>query len=85
MLIQVIAIGVVGAALALQVAQNLKLRVQVATQAAELARLREQNAVMEQLTADAAAQATLDSEASADLLAHLQEMRAENAALKGRQ
>ena len=51
----------------------------------EAKRLRAQNAEMQQLVADAAAQATLDSEASADLLAHLQAMRAENAALKGRQ
>jgi hypothetical protein len=48
-------------------------------------RLRTQNEEMQQLVADAAAQATLDSEASADLLGHLQAMRAENAALKARQ
>jgi hypothetical protein len=47
-------------------------------------RLRVQNAEMQQLVADAAAQATLDSEAAGELLAHLQSMRAENAALKGK-
>jgi hypothetical protein len=51
----------------------------------EMRRLREQNAEMQQLVADAAAQATLDSESAGELLAHLQAMRAENAALKGRQ
>jgi hypothetical protein len=51
----------------------------------EARRLREQNAEMQQLVADAAAQATLDSEHAVELLNTLQQMRAENAALKGRQ
>lgn len=51
----------------------------------EKRRLRSQNEEMQQLVADAAAQATLDSEHAAELLQHLQEMRSENAALRGRQ
>ena len=65
--------------------ETTRLRAVNTAQAIELARLREQNAVHEQLTADAAAQATIDAENAAELLQHLQAMRSEVAALKARQ
>jgi hypothetical protein len=48
-------------------------------------RLRSQNEEMQQLVADAAAQATLDNEHASEVLQSMSALRAENAALKGRQ